>query len=55
MSGEAAERRIALRSNRGSRALAGFLGFTGAGMMRYWLRWLRRGNLKQGLHTLEGG
>jgi hypothetical protein len=43
-----------LRSKRGSRALAGFLGFTGAGMMRYWLGWLRRGNLKQGLQTVEG-
>jgi len=43
-----------LRSKRGSRALAGFLGFTGAGMMRYWLGWLRRGNLKQGLRTVEG-
>jgi hypothetical protein len=43
-----------LRSNRGSRALAGFLGFTGAGMVRYWLRWLRQGNLKQGLQTVEG-
>ena len=43
-----------MRSNRRSRALAGFLGFTGAGMMRYWLRWLRRGNLKQGLQTVEG-
>jgi len=43
-----------LRSKRRSRALAGFLGFTGAGMMRYWLGWLRRGNLKQGLRTVEG-
>lgn len=43
-----------MRSKRGSRALAGFLGFTGAGMMRYWLGWLRRGNLKQGLRTVEG-
>jgi hypothetical protein len=23
-------------------------------MMRYWLGWLRRGNLKQGLRTVEG-
>ena len=43
-----------MRSKRGSRALAGFLGFTGAGMMRFWLRWLRQGNLKQGLRTVEG-
>ena len=43
-----------MRSKRRSRALAGFLGFTGAGMMRYWLGWLRRGNLKQGLRTVEG-
>ena len=40
-----------MRSKRGSRALAGFLGFTGAGMMRFWLR---QGNLKQGLRTVEG-
>jgi hypothetical protein len=43
-----------LRSNNRSRALAGFLGFTGAGMLRYWLRWLRQGNLKDGLQTVEG-
>ena len=23
-------------------------------MVRYWVRWLRRGNLKQGLQTVEG-
>ena len=51
---EAAERRIALRSNRRSRALAGFLGFTGAGIIRYWVGWLRQGNLKEGLRTVEG-
>jgi len=43
-----------LRSKRESRALAGFLGFTGAGMVRYWVRWLRQGNLKEGLQTVEG-
>lgn len=43
-----------MRSKRRSRALAGFLGFAGAGMMRYWLGWLRRGNLKGGLRTVEG-
>jgi hypothetical protein len=43
-----------LRSKRESRALAGFLGFTGAGMVRYWARWLRQGNLKEGLQTVEG-
>jgi len=43
-----------LRSKRESRALAGFLGFTGAGMVRHWARWLRQGNLKEGLQTVEG-
>jgi hypothetical protein len=43
-----------LRSKRESRTLAGFLGFTGAGMVRYWVRWLRQGNLKEGLQTVEG-
>lgn len=43
-----------MHSKRRSRVLGGFLGFTGAGMMRYWLGWLRRGNLKQGLRTVEG-
>jgi len=43
-----------LRSKRESRALAGFLGFTGAGMVRYWVRWLRQGNLKEGVRTGEG-
>jgi hypothetical protein len=43
-----------LRSNSRSRALAGFLGFTGAGIIRYWLNWLRHGNLKEGLRTVEG-
>lgn len=43
-----------MRSKRESRALAGFLGFTGAGMLRYWLRWLRQGKLKDGLQTVEG-
>ena len=43
-----------MRSNSRSRALAGFLGFTGAGIIRYWVRWLRQGNLKQGLRTVEG-
>jgi len=43
-----------LRSNNRSRALAGFLGLTGAGILRYWLRWLRQGNLKEGLQTVEG-
>ena len=31
-----------MRSNNRSRALAGFLGLTGAGILRYWLRWLRQ-------------
>jgi hypothetical protein len=43
-----------LRSKRESRALAGFLGFTGAGIVRYWVRWLRQGNLKEGVRTVEG-
>ena len=43
-----------MRSNNRSRALAGFLGLTGAGILRYWLRWLRQGNLKEGLQTVEG-
>jgi hypothetical protein len=43
-----------LRSKRESRTLAGFLGFTGVGMVRYWVRWLRQGNLKEGLQTVEG-
>jgi hypothetical protein len=43
-----------LRSKRESRALAGFLGFTGAGIVRYWVRWLRQGNLKEGMRTVEG-
>ena len=43
-----------MRSNSRSRALAGLLGFTGAGIIRYWVRWLRQGNLKQGLRTVEG-
>jgi hypothetical protein len=43
-----------LRSNSRSRALAGFLGFTGAGIIRYWVGWLRKGNLKEGLRTVEG-
>ena len=43
-----------MRSKRESRALAGFLGFTGAGMVRHWARWLRQGNLKEGLQTVEG-
>jgi len=41
-------------SKRKSRALAGFLGFTGAGIVRYWVRWLRQGNLKEGVRTVEG-
>jgi len=43
-----------LRSKRESKALAGFLGFTGAGIVRYWVRWLRQGNLKEGIRTVEG-
>jgi len=43
-----------LRSNSRSKALAGFLGFTGAGIIRYWVGWLRKGNLKEGLRTVEG-
>ena len=43
-----------MRSKRESRALAGFLGFTGAGIVRYWVRWLRQGNLKEGVRTVEG-
>jgi hypothetical protein len=43
-----------LRSNSRSKALAGFLGFTGAGIIRYWVSWLRKGNLKEGLRTVEG-
>jgi len=43
-----------LRSKRESRALAGFLGLTGAGIVRYWVRWLRQGNLKDGVRTVEG-
>jgi hypothetical protein len=43
-----------LSSHSRSRALAGFLGLTGAGMVRYWVRWLRRGNLREGLQTVEG-
>ena len=43
-----------MRSKRESRALAGFLGFTGVGIMRYWVRWLRQGNLKEGVRTVEG-
>ena len=43
-----------MRTNNRSRTLAGFLGLTGVGMLRYWLRWLRQGNLKQGLQTVEG-
>ncbi len=43
-----------MRSKRDSKALAGFLGLTGAGMVRYWVRWLRKGNLKEGLQTVEG-
>jgi len=43
-----------LRSKRESRALAGFLGLTGAGIVRYWVRWLRQGNLKEGVRTVEG-
>ena len=42
-----------MRSKRESRALAGFLGFTGVGIMRYWVRWLRQGNLKEGVRTVE--
>ena len=42
-----------MRSNSRSRALAGFLGFTGAGIVRYWVGWLRKGNLKEGLRTVE--
>ena len=43
-----------MRSKRESRALAGFLGLTGAGILRYWVRWLRQGNLKEGVRTVEG-
>jgi len=43
-----------VRSNSRSKALAGFLGFTGAGIIRYWVGWLRKGNLKEGLRTVEG-
>ena len=43
-----------MRSKRESRALAGFLGLTGAGIVRYWVRWLRQGNLKEGVRTVEG-
>ena len=43
-----------MRSNSRSKALAGFLGFTGAGIIRYWVGWLRKGNLKEGLRTVEG-
>ena len=43
-----------MRSKRESRALAGFLGFTGAGILRYRVRWLRQGNLKEGVRTVEG-
>jgi hypothetical protein len=45
---------LALRSKRESKALAGFLGFTGVGIVRYWVRWLRQGNLKEGVRTVEG-
>jgi len=34
--------------------LAGFLGFAGAGIVRYWVRWLRKGNLSEGVRTVEG-
>ena len=43
-----------MRSNSRSRALSGFLGFTGAGIIRYWVGWLRKGNLNEGLRTVEG-
>ncbi len=43
-----------MRSKRKSRPLAGFLGFTGASMFRFWLGWLRQGNLKEGVRTVEG-